>query len=628
MIGHVARPRRTAARRRAESKSLQSGIDVKYIDKPRMKLSPDKKLAGVLCPVFSIRIETDLGIGDTEGVRQMIDWCHKHGIGLLQVLPINETSDDNSPYNAISSMAIEPTTIAVSPERIPDLSPAKFKQIAKPDLLKELRAGPVKYTKVKELKRALLRAAFDAFLAKHWEKTTERSQAFRAFLAENGDWISDYAMFRVLMEDYHNWPTWDEWPLDRQDPKKAGAWLLSLPAKQRDEYIERVLFCAYIQWIAYDQWTKVKEHGTQKKVLLMGDIPFGVNRYSSDVWANRAIFDLDWSGGAPPEKTFKVDPFTEKWGQNWGIPLYKWDVSRARHHDWWRIRCGNIHKAFHLFRVDHVLGFFRIYSFPWQPKHNGKFLPLTEPEAAKLTGGRLPHFQPYGDDTPEGAKFNQKQGEELLEMVVGAAGETAVIAEDLGAVPPYVPVSLERLKIPGYKIPHFLREKDNSFVDGKTYARLSLATPATHDHDPLAKMWRELWAKVDTDKSGLDQRPRERCAGACEEQEAWKNLEAYKELKRWMKYCGVESQEPPRTFDDDIHRTILRGVLNSNSWLAVFMITDVFGSEARFNVPGAVNEGNWSYRLEETVGELDKDPQLLRKTQMFARLIKETHRLP
>ena len=173
-------------------------------------------------PVFSIRTENDLGIGDTEGVHQMIDWCHKHGIGILQVLPINETSDDNSPYNAISSMALDPTTVAISPEHIPDLSSREFKEIAGPELLKELRAGPVKYTKVKELKRSLLRAAFDTFLAKHWNKKTERSDAFRAFLAENGDWISDYAMFRVLMEDYHNWPTWDEWPQDRQNPKRPG----------------------------------------------------------------------------------------------------------------------------------------------------------------------------------------------------------------------------------------------------------------------------------------------------------------------------------------------------------------------------------------------------------------------
>jgi 4-alpha-glucanotransferase len=570
-----------------------------------MKLSPDRKLAGILCPVFSIRTEDDLGIGDTDGVRQMIDWCHRHGISLLQVLPINETSDDNSPYNAISSLALDPTTIAISPDHLPELTAAKFKQIAPVSLLKELRAGAVQYPRVKQFKRQLLGAAFEAFLTKYWSKKSERGEAFRQFLHDNGDWISDYAMFRVLMEDYHNWPTWDEWPVDRQNPKRAWTWYLSLPAASREEYAKRILFNAYIQWIAFDQWTQVKAHATRQHVYLMGDIPFGVNRYSSDVWGYRAIFDLDWSGGCPPEKVFKVDPFTDKWGQNWGIPLYNWAVSRQRNHDWWRLRCGNIHKVFHFFRIDHVLGFYRIYSFPWPPKHNAQFLPLTEEEAKKQTGGKLPHFQPYADDTKEGAEFNCRQGEELLQMVVEAAGDTAVVAEDLGVVPPYVPPSLEKLKIPGYKIPHFLRAKDGWFADPQTYPQLSLATPATHDHDPIAKMWRDLWARADKGDDGAK----------------W-------DLKCWMKFCGEDGKAPVRDFAGAAHEMILRGILNTPSWLAVFMITDVFGSEARFNVPGAITEGNWSYRLEKTVAELDLDPQLVQRTKMFTRLIKESHRAP
>src|SRR5271154_2863591 len=98
-----------------------------------MKLSTEQSLAGILEPVFAIRTEEDLGIGDTDGLRQMVDWCHKHGLNVLQTLPINEISDDNSPYNAISSLAIEPTTIAISPQHAPDLTPAKFKELAKPE---------------------------------------------------------------------------------------------------------------------------------------------------------------------------------------------------------------------------------------------------------------------------------------------------------------------------------------------------------------------------------------------------------------------------------------------------------------------------------------------------------------
>ena len=283
-------------------------------------------------------------------------------------------------------------------------------------------------------------------------------------------------------------------------PRTARIWLLSLPAKRRDELKRKQLFFMYVQWIAFSQWQAIKAYGASKKVYLMGDIPFGVGRYSADVWANRAIFDLDWSGGAPPEKVFKVDPFTEKWGQNWGIPNYRWDELRRRDFDWWRTRVGNIQKVFHLYRIDHVLGFFRIYSFPWTPDRNAEFLPLTEAEAAAKTGGRLPGFKQFPDDTPEHKAANQAQGEELLRMVLEASGETTVVAEDLGVVPDYVRPTLVKLSIPGFRIPTLFREADGSYWDPKKYPRLSLAQPTTHDHPPLAAAWAECWQNIDTGK--------------------------------------------------------------------------------------------------------------------------------
>src|SRR5712671_2958065 len=147
-----------------------------------MKLSPNQSLAGILEPVFAIRTEDDLGIGDTEGVRQMIDWCHRHGLNIFQTLPINEVSDDNSPYNAISSLAIEPTTITFSPRHLPDLSERQFQKLAAPALLAELRQGPVNYPKARALKRALLEAAFRKFLRLHFNHETERALQFRSFL--------------------------------------------------------------------------------------------------------------------------------------------------------------------------------------------------------------------------------------------------------------------------------------------------------------------------------------------------------------------------------------------------------------------------------------------------------------
>src|SRR5215471_17688265 len=133
-----------------------------------MKLSPKQSLAGILEPVFAIRTEDDLGIGDTEGVRQMIDWCHRHHLSIFQTLPINEVSDDNSPYNALSSLALEPTTIALSPRHVPDLNDEQFRKLVTLSISKKLRQGPVNYPVVRTLKRKLLEAAFGTFLQRHF----------------------------------------------------------------------------------------------------------------------------------------------------------------------------------------------------------------------------------------------------------------------------------------------------------------------------------------------------------------------------------------------------------------------------------------------------------------------------
>ena len=337
----------------------------------------------------------------------------------------------------------------------------------------------------------------------------------------------------------------------------------------------------------------------------MGDIPFGVGRFSADVWANRAIFDLDWSGGAPPEKFFKVDAFTEKWGQNWGMPNYRWDELRRRNFDWWRTRVGNIQKTFHLCRIDHAPGFFRIYSFPWTPDRNAEFLPLDETQAAAGPGGRLPGFKPFPDDTPEHKAANQPQGEEILRVVLEASGDTTIVAEDLGVVPDYLPGTLQKLGIPGFRIPSFFREQDGRYADPAQYPRLSLAQPATHDHPPLAAAWAERWQNIDAGRNVEDNRS---------------------DLRLLMDFAGVKDEETPREFTGRLREAYLRAVLQSNSWLVVVMITDVFGQLMRFNTPGTVSPDNWSLRLPKTVKELDEDPVLLARTETYSRLAREAKR--
>lgn len=566
---------------------------------------PKRLLAGILEPVFAIRTEDDLGIGDTEGVRQMIDWCALHRLNIFQTLPINETGDDNSPYDAVSSLAIEPGTIAVSRRHLPDLTPEKFEQLANPGLLDKLRRGRVNYPKVKALKRALLQAAFDQFLSRDWRRKTARAAEFRRFLLENTAWLSDYALFRALIEENRNSRDWECWPTEHRRPTSAHSWLLSLPEKRREELTQRQLFFCYVQWIAFGQWRSLKSYASRRRVYLMGDIPFGVGRGSADAWANRDVFDLDWSGGAPPEKTFKVDAFTRKWGQNWGIPEYRWDALRRRDFDWWRTRIDIIRRNFHLYRIDHALGFFRIYSFPWPPGRNAEFLPLNRSQAAAKTGGRLPCFKAFADDTPQHKAFNQRQGEELLRFVLKASGETNVIAEDLGMVPDYVPMTLRKLNIPGFRIPTFCRERDGRFSDPEKCPRLSITQPATHDHSPIAAAWAEIWRNIEAGRNVNENR---------------------RELRYIMEFAGLPKESVPREFTSAVHEGYLRRVARSNSWLAVVMITDVFAQTARFNTPGDVGHENWSARMAHTVKELDGIPGLAAKAKTFTRLMQEAGR--
>lgn len=568
-----------------------------------MKLSFDHRIAGLLVPVFAIRTENDLGIGDTEGVKEMIDWCALHGFHVLQVLPINETGEDNSPYNAISAIALDPTTIAVSPPHLPDLTQEQIDSLVDAKTLAEIRGGPVKYRKVKPLKKKLLWAAFESF-----ENTAKEQRAFQSFQKQNETWLPDYCRFRALMETNGDNPAWETWPAEHQSPSKAKTWLAMQSASKREELLRHERFFAYVQWIAHRQWADVRKRAESRGVALMGDIPFGVSRNSADVWAHRDLFDLKWSGGAPPEKVFKLDEFTMRWGQNWGVPLYRWNAHRKTDFAWWRLRVGQTSRIFHAFRIDHVLGFYRIYAFPWKPEDNWQFVNLTEKAAAKKTGGLLPRFWQAPDDTEAHKKRNRQQGEEILRVVRDAAGQTTVIAEDLGVVPEYVPVSLTELGIPGFKIPHFERNKDYTWKNADQYPRLSIVTPATHDHEPLAAQWRALWNEHEDAKAKQDHH---------------RAHVSWLELQRFVWWCGWDGRHIPHEFTNDLHQAYIRRMMQSNSWLAILMITDVFAQTARFNVPGPMAESNWAERVDRPTSQLDRDETLWAKTQMVERLIRE-----
>src|SRR5881398_181785 len=556
-----------------------------------MNLFPENKIAGILTPLFALRSEKGLGIGDVATLREFIVWAREIGFGVVQLLPINEVGRDNSPYNAISAMAIEPMTLHLAPGSPEELSREAFESAMANENLVTLRRGPVKYERVRKLKGELLERAFKNF---QLNATADRQSVFEQFCERESNWLKQYSFFRVLMELNRESETWDDWKREHRDPQTARSWLAEQSTEMRTQFSGREKFFSYVQWVADEQWRELRKFAEERQVALMGDIPFGVSYYSADVFAERDIFHLDWSGGAPPEPYFKDDQFTIKWGQNWGIPVYRWDRMRANNFEWWRERVRAIRRIFHLFRIDHVLGFYRIYAFPWRPRKNKQFLPLDRNQMLERTSGRAPHFVPRDDETPENCEANKREGEEYLRVAVEEAGATRVIGEDLGAVPEYVRPSLRSLGIAGFKIPQW-EVYHEQVTPGDKYERLSVATYTTHDHKPLRALWEEAFER----------------ATATSDQSRF-------ELEKIARFAGFDPKVDKVDFEKDFYPAIMEALFKSEAWITIVMITDLLARRYRFNVPGTAANLNWTRRMQRSVAQLRSS----RKAQARMRLIR------
>jgi len=518
---------------------------------------------------------------------------------VVQLLPINEVGRDNSPYNAISAMAIEPMTLHLAPGSPEELSREAFESAMANENLVALRRGPVKYERVRKLKGELLERAFKNF---QLNATADRQSVFEQFCERESNWLKQYSFFRVLMELNRESETWDEWKREHRDPQTARSWLAEQSTEMRTQFSGREKFFSYVQWIADEQWREVRKFAEKRQVALMGDIPFGISYYSADVFTERNIFHLDWSGGAPPESYFKDDKFTIKWGQNWGIPVYNWPAMRAQDFAWWRQRVRGVSRIFHIFRIDHVLGFYRIYAFPWRPKRNAEFLPLTHAQMLEKTGGRSPHFAPRDDETAENCEANKREGEEYLRMVLAESGATRVVGEDLGTVPRYVRPSLQSLGIAGFKIPQW-EFLDGRMTPGNEFERLSVATYATHDHKPIRELWREMF----DEKSPTREQARE-------------------DLLKIAQFAGIAPQEGLE-YERAVYPAIMSALFNSNSWIAIVMITDLLARKDRFNVPGTAATTNWTRRLPKTISQMRESHSVRRKMRLITELLEKSGRV-
>ena len=449
------------------------------------------------------------------------------------------------------------------------------------------------------MKRRLLEKAFANFSDRASE---ERQSGFQKFCEEEAAWLHDYAFFRVLMEENDDSAAWNRWPVQHQSIQRARAWLRDLPQDRRAAIADRQNFFCYVQWIARQQWREIKSYAEERGVALMGDIPFGVSYHSADVFARLDEFVPDWAGGAPPEPYFKDDEFTQKWGQNWGIPLYHWDRMRSNNFEWWRERVRAVRCIFHLFRIDHVLGFYRIYAFPWRPRKNKQFLPLDWDQMLEQTGSRAPHFVPRGDDTAENREANKREGEEYLRVALEEAGATRVIGEDLGTVPDYVRPNLRSLGVAGFKIPQW-EVHDDQVTSGDKYERLSVATYTTHDHKPIRALWEEAFEgpTATSEQSRFD-------------------------LAKIAIFAGLDPNLDKLDFEKDFYPAIMEALFKSNAWIAIVMITDLLARKYRFNVPGTTASSNWTRRMQRSVAQLRSSRKVQARMWLIHELLEKTGR--
>jgi 4-alpha-glucanotransferase len=486
--------------------------------------------AGILVPLFSIPSSASWGIGEISDISALVGWLRAAGQRILQLLPINEMPPgERSPYSALSAMAIDPQFISL--KQLPDFEALGGEAQLEPALRDRLAgaraARAVDYATVRELKQVALRRAFARFRDAEWNANTPRAASLRNYIEDEAAWLADYALFRALhaRHDERSWLEWPEPLRNRDDGALAQA---------REELADEILYRQYVQWVAQTQWAAAREaaHG----IALFGDLPFMVSGDSADVWARQDEFRLDASVGVPP------DAFSET-GQDWGLPVYRWEVFAERDFDWLRARARRNAVLFDGYRVDHLVGFYRTYF--------------------RSNGGSGPQFTPAGQDD------QTRLGERVLQVFREPG--TEIIAEDLGVVPDFVRESLVRLAVPGYKVLRWERQwhtEGRPFNDPADYPALAVATSGTHDTEPMATWW----------------------DGASAEE---KNA-----------VLAIPSVRAQSASHEHMRDALIEVLMASGADLVILPIQDVFGWQDRINQPATVANSNWTWRLPWPVDTL------------------------
>ncbi len=398
-----------------------------------------KRTAGILLPITSL--PSRYGIGSfSQSAYDFIDWLKEAGQSYWQILPLGPTSYGDSPYQSFSTFAGNPYFISL--EALVAEGVLHKEECEAADFGDQ--ADCVDYEKLYKARYTLLYKAYQ----RSW--ITENHD-YQHFVRKNKWWLSDYALFMAVKEQYNN-VSWDQWPEDIRLRKGS---VMEEYYKELYPYVE---FHQYMQFKFYEQWSALKAYANQKGIRLIGDIPIYVAMDSADTWAHPELFQLDEQNvplavaGCPP------DGFSAT-GQLWGNPLYRWEYHKKTNYEWWISRLAYCFQMYDVLRIDHFRGFDEYYSIP------------------------------YGEDSAVNGHWEKGPGIELFQCMEQHLGRHEVIAEDLGYVTDSVRWLVRESGFPGMKVLEFAFDsRDTGSANDylpHNYAENSVAYTGTHDNETI-----------------------------------------------------------------------------------------------------------------------------------------------
>ena len=507
----------TGANRTIELPVMKSGDVIVYeLSQAYFPIYPWRG-AGTVIPIFSLRSEGSFGVGDFGDLKLMVDWCAKTKQRVLQVLPINDTNmtytwQDSYPYNSISIYALHPqyTDFRQLPALKDEALKAKFEA-----LRLELNALPqIDYERMNNAKLEYLRALYE-----QEGKTILKSEAFKKFFDQNKAWLVPYAAF-CHYRDLYGTATFQEWP-DHHELPESEREAMTKPATK---IYKEVAFWYFVQFNLDQQMRAAHAHARKQRVILKGDIPIGISRDGVEAWVEPKYFNLNGQAGAPPDD-FSAD------GQNWGFPTYNWDEMLADGCSWWVRRFRKMAEYFDAYRIDHVLGFFRIWEIPVPEKSGlmGQFSPALGMSREEIESYGCPfkeglflvdhkrndrwhpriavQFQEAYNVLNDGEKYcfnrlyndyfyrrnNQFWYQEAMKKLpkLTQATRMLVCAEDLGMVPDCVPWVMNELRILSLEIQSMPKDPTTRFGKLSHNPYRSVDTISTHDMATLRQWWDE-----------------------------------------------------------------------------------------------------------------------------------------